>query len=138
MNPAEYIRAYTEPFASESASAPAELPFLPSERYYSTHEPAHYMYSFAMERLTRDELLRVVREMGLGEPENVNPGQLLGWIRDKDRVINDQGALLVEREQRLAAQDRLLGSRSYRLACRLMLIPRAMRRISRITRLPGR
>jgi len=140
MNPEKYLKEYLRPLtAGKEASTPpapaadgymtpgeassngghmtaGELPFLPREHYYSDHEPSHYIYNFTLDKLTRAELLRVIRKMSPDAPENLTPGQLLGWIAEKDRVSGERAALLVARERELSELHALLDAREQELA----------------------
>ncbi len=172
MNPEIYLKEYLRPLtAGKEAPTPSasaadeyitpgeassngehmktgELPFLPREHYYSDHEPSHYIYNFTLDKLTRAELLRVIRKMSPDAPENLTPGQLLGWIAEKDRVSGERAALLVARERELKEQGAQLGtcerelerfrqitqSPSYRAYRALILPLKAVRRLYRFMR----
>lgn len=118
----EYLRPFTESAPPESVAAPEALPFLPAEHYYCHAETSHYKYNFTLDRLTREELLKVLAATGAGNPEDIKPGQLLGWIAEKDRVSAERAALLFEREQDLAELRRILQAPSYRVY-RMLLVP---------------
>lgn len=134
MNPETYLEEYLRPIRQSSppeAAAPGTLPFLPRERYHCHTEASHYKYNFTLDRLTRDELLKVLAEIGAGRPEDIKPGQLIGWIVEKDLVSAERAALLFEREQELADLRQVLKARSYRVYRSLLIPLRAGRSVWR-------
>lgn len=125
MNRETYLEELLRPLrrsAPPKSADPDKLPFLPRERYYYFKEASHYKYNFTLDRLTRDELLEVLADTGAGQPEDIKPGQLIGWLTEKDRVSDERAALLVEREQDLAELHEILQTRSYHVY-RSLLIP---------------
>jgi len=125
MNPETYLEKYLRPIrqpAPPETTAPGALPFLPGESYYCHTEASHYMYNFTLDRLTRDELLVFMGEIGGGQPEDIKPGQLLTWIAEKDQLSSVRAALLFDREQELAELHRMLQTRSY-CVYRSLLVP---------------
>ncbi|MHB1391301.1 MAG: hypothetical protein ACYCXF_08780 [Thermoleophilia bacterium] len=142
MDPDTYREKYLQPLkevaAGTTRKTPAGPPFLSRDRYYSDHETSPYMYSFNMDRLTRDELLEVIREIGFLPPADMKPGQLIGWLRDKDRNGDETRALLLDRERRLAEQGYELANLrhtmtypSYRAYRALLWPPRMLLRLWR-------
>ncbi len=135
MNPEAYLKEYLRPLADsavpEAAPATDALPFLPPERYYCDIEASHYKYNFTLDRLTRDELLKVIAATGAGQPEVLKPGQLLGWITEKDRLSAERASLLFERERDLAELRQILQTPSYRVYRALLVPLRAARSVWR-------
>lgn len=145
MNPKIYREKYLQPLTEAGSGparkTPAELPFLQHDRYYSSHETSPYMYSFNLNKLTRDELLIVIREIGFAPPSDINPGQLIGWLKEKDRNNHELRALLIDRERELGEQGRelaglkqMMTSPSYRAYRALLWPPRMLLRLWRRTR----
>lgn len=120
MSPEEYLKIYCAPLAEAAArlrempEAPEpELPLLRRKHYYSDLEPAHYMYNFHIDQLTRDELLRLVREIGIGDPSILMPGQLLGELRERRRISEERLELFQDRERQVVALRQMLENPSY-------------------------
>ncbi|MHB9111988.1 MAG: hypothetical protein ACYC4D_05110 [Thermoleophilia bacterium] len=125
MNPETYLEEYLRPTresAPRGTAAPETLLFLPVDRYYCHTEESHYKYNFTLDRLTRDELLKVLADIGAGQTEEIKPGQLIGWIAEKDRVSAERAALLFEREQDIAELRQVMQAPSYRVY-RTLLVP---------------